>query len=80
MSANPEPDLFPDARIYRGQVYRPICTRPHLCRDGRQTLLAVWESHCVQCGAPFTLTTPLHAGKFQPNRRCQQHKRPGSTV
>lgn len=74
------PDLFPEPRLYNGQLYVAIATRPHTCLDGRETILAIWESACADCGAAFTTTTPLHASRFEPSRRCQRHKRPGQPV
>lgn len=77
---NLEPDQFPEPRVYRDQLCRPVYVRPHTCQDGRRTLLAVWESQCAHCGETFTFSTPLRAGKFQPNRLCRQHRRPGARV
>lgn len=67
-------------RLYRGQHYRLIDEEPHVCRDGRHTLLGLWESECAECGEPFLFHIPLRAKRFQPNRRCQRHKRPGARV
>lgn len=75
-----DPDQFPEPRLHGGQLYAPIATRPHTCRDGRETILAIWEAACAECGALFTTTTPLHASKFEPSRRCGLHKRPGTPV
>jgi hypothetical protein len=70
-------DPFPEPRVYKGQLYRPLTTKPHTCRDGRETILAIWEAECATCGEPFTSSTPLHSPKFQPSRRCKIHKQPG---
>lgn len=77
---DPAPDIFAESRVYRGQEYRPIYTRPHRRKDGSETVLAIWESDCSTCGEPFTVATPLFSIKFMPNRRCQRHKRPGQRV
>lgn len=74
------PDQFPEPRMFRGQLYECIESAPHRRRDGRETLLSVWQSHCWDCGAAFTFTVPLMARKFEPNRRCQRCKRPGQRV
>lgn len=67
-------------RTYRGQVYIPIGKRTRERRDGTMAELIVWQSGCAECGAPFEFTTPAKSSKFEPNRRCQKHKRPGQKV
>jgi len=67
-------------KTYRGQEYEMIGTEPYIRRDGTETLLVVWRSHCATCGKPFELRTPKESSKFDPNRRCQKHKRPGVRV
>lgn len=78
------PDLatvtFSGPRFFNGQRYVPVSLRPYTRKDGRPTLIACWLSHCPTCGEEFTCETPLFASKFQPNRRCQRHKRPGQRV
>lgn len=68
------------ARAYKGQLYYFDRTEPYTRVDGSQTQLHVWVSHCAHCGEPFECRTPAKAGRFQPNRRCAEHKRPGSRV
>ena len=67
-------------RMHNGQAYEFVAPRRHIRRDGSETLLAIWRSHCPQCGEAFLSTTPAQASKFSPNRRCQVHKRPGHRV
>jgi hypothetical protein len=67
-------------RIYQGQRYIAVGTIPHRRRDGTETRLIEWHSECAQCRAPFIARTPAAAKKFQPNRRCMKHKRPGQRV
>lgn len=62
---------------YKGQTYVAVGTVPHYCRDGRETTLSRWMSWCIQCSEPFMFTTPTQRSKFQPNRRCKEHRRPG---
>jgi hypothetical protein len=73
--------MIPSERIFDGQRYEMVGERPYIRRDGRETLVIVWRSHCAQCGAEFTISTPNSSrAKFMPNRRCQKHKRPGHRV
>jgi hypothetical protein len=67
-------------REYRGQTYTMEGRFEHQRRDGSMTTVLQWVSHCAECGAPFTFTTPAASAKFEPNRRCQKHKRPGHRV
>ena len=67
-------------RIYRGQRYDFIDTFEYVGRDDRIVLLDGWCSHCAVCGQPFAFYTPTYAVKFQPNRRCSRHHRPGRAV
>jgi hypothetical protein len=66
--------------VYKGQRYELIGDQPHTRRDATTTTLTVWRSHCPTCGEPFETRTPARAGKFEPGRRCQRHKRPGARV
>ena len=67
-------------REYRGQAYTMAGRIEHQRQDGTMTTLLQWESHCAECGALFTFKTPAASAKFEPNRRCQDHKRPGHRV
>jgi len=58
-------------RISDRQLYTLVASEPFIRRDGRQTVLAIWQSHCAQCGQCFEFKRPTRAVKFQPNRRCQ---------
>lgn len=68
----------PQERLYHGQAYVAVSREPYTRRDGSTTELVVWESLCARCGEPFTFKTPTGASKWQPNRRCHEHRRPGS--
>ncbi len=72
--------LEPQRRTYRGQGYDLVGQVPYVRRDGQLTSLLVWSSCCADCGAPFEFKTPASGGRFQPNRRCSAHKRPGQRV
>jgi len=67
-------------RLYRGQSYRAVGEVRHQRLDGSEATIVQWESACAQCGAPFVCAVPERSRKFQPNRRCQKHKRPGVRV
>lgn len=69
-----------EQRTYRGQIYSWAGSRPHTCRDGRETRLAMWSTVCADCARPFFFASPAKAAKFAPNRRCQRCKRPGQRV
>ena len=73
-------DRGPD-RTFRGQTYRLVGSFVRARkRDGSEATILIWQSFCAQCGDSFTITTPAASSKFQPNRRCQVHKRPGQRV
>jgi hypothetical protein len=59
---------------WRGQPYELTAIRPYQRRDGRDTLILVWNTKCFQCGAPFETATPQRGLKF-PTRRCPLHVR-----
>jgi len=67
-------------RIFDGQRYDLVRSEPYTRLDGGETALLVWESACPVCGTLFEVRTPAKARKFQPNRRCSKHKRPGFRV
>lgn len=70
--------LFAEGTILidAGQQYRCDRIEPYQRKDGTMTTLAVWVSHCADCGDPFEYKTPRKAHKPKFNRRCQLHKAP----
>jgi len=62
---------------WRGQQYNLIGIEPRCRRDGRDTLVLVWQTCCLTCGVSFTTTTAQRKLK-KPNRNCPTHakKRP----
>lgn len=58
-----------------------VRTEPYKRKDGSETALAVWVGHCVDCGSPFEVTTPLPwtqgfaRTKSFGRVRCDMHKR-----
>jgi hypothetical protein len=67
-------------RLHNGQWYVEVERFEHVCRNGRTTELIRWRSQCAECGSDFTFSAPANSRKFEPNRRCQKHKRPGHRV
>jgi len=52
---------------WRGQQYELVDIKPYRRRDGRDTLVFVWRSHCLTCGAAFTARAPQY-----PIRHCSK--------
>lgn len=67
-------------RDYLGQRYTVVGSSTRMRRDGTEATILTWQSQCADCGGDFTFTTPAASSKFQPNRRCPKHKRPGQRV
>lgn len=67
-------------RTFHGQRYELVGTFPRARKDGGIATINVWQSACVECGSLFEFSTPAASSKFEPNRRCQRHKRPGVRV
>jgi hypothetical protein len=67
-------------RTEKGQRYDVVDTTQRDRKDGTVATILHWQSACAECGAPFRFTTPAASAKFQPNRRCAKHKRPGQRV
>ncbi len=68
------------ARLHDGQEYAEAGRFKRERCNGSLATIITWRSRCTECGAYFTFTTPAASRKFQPNRRCQRHKRPGQRV
>jgi hypothetical protein len=61
-----------DAFETEGQRYERIGERSYTRkRDGQQTTLAVWQSHCVDCGAAFTVDGSHKPVPVRVTRRCR---------
>ena len=67
-------------KVYLGQQYVAIAMQPYLRKDGAIAEIVTWQSRCPVCGQTFTFELSARTSKFQPNRRCQKHKRPGCRV
>lgn len=66
------------AREHKGQRYTCTAAVPFTRRDGTVSAVLTWQSDCAECGAAFSFK--MGATKFEPNRRCAKHKRPGQRV
>lgn len=76
-------DMHPiNGRTFKrqGQTYRRIGIVPHICRDGREIELAIYESGCADCGRTFTCKNVRQVRARSLNRRCDEHHRPGLHV
>jgi hypothetical protein len=40
------------------RTWTRVGERPHVCKDGGTTRLAVWTAGCAICGEPFEVLTP----------------------
>jgi hypothetical protein len=67
-------------RMFKGQHYWVGNTFTRQRPDGSLAVILVWASHCATCGDHFEFTAPAAASKWEPNRRCAVHKRPGHRV
>jgi hypothetical protein len=50
--------LTVQSAIHGERIWQHVGQRDHVTHDGRAMVLAVWETHCVVCGAPFQAATP----------------------
>lgn len=41
-----------------GRVFDALGKKPHVCKDGRQIELTIWQGLCRKCAAPFEVLTP----------------------
>lgn len=61
-----------------GQRYELIGIEPYERKNGVQSHLLEWESHCADCGQRFTIKTGRSIKHL--NRRCDLHKKSGVPV
>lgn len=67
-------------REHKGQAYTCTASVPFTRKDGTVSAVLTWQSNCAECGEAFKFTSPEAAKKFEPNRRCSKHKKPGCRV
>lgn len=66
--------------IKNGQSYRVVNFQPYVRYDGSKTELVCFVSRCADCGYGYEFKLPQGATRFEPRRRCDQHKKPGVKV
>ena len=69
-----------DVAWIKGQEYRFVRTEPYTRRDGSETIVEIWESHCARCGRLFQTIRPANPAKSEWTRRCNTHKNAGIRV
>ena len=75
-------NLVGKVRTNGGQRYVCVGLSSHVCRSGREMMLAVYRSTCAErgCGRPFEVLGPKRLTGRSLNRRCPDHRRPGVSV
>lgn len=53
-----------------------VGSRPYVTKDGEALDLLEWQGSCVDCGAPFVVTTSpdIKSSKAFGLARCRQHR------
>lgn len=63
--------------MFHGQRYEMVVARSYTRRDGSETTLIIWSTHCARCGDPMEVSTTL---KSAVNRRCPECAQKGVRV
>lgn len=71
---------LPRDRIHDHQRYKCVGLTPYHRDDGQITTLEIWESNCVECFRKFRFKRSTTRRRFDPNRRCELHSKPGKRV
>jgi len=72
--------------LHGERLWRRVGERDHVTRDGRNIVLAVWQSTCVVCGEAFEVATPASIKTVEQGRRsfetttCPAHRLTPSEV
>ena len=76
--------MIGEVRMFRGQRYECGAIEPYTRKDGVQSSVALWATHCATCGQPFTVTMAVGQWDWPnfkgPTRRCRKHAKSGSRV
>ena len=62
--------------LHKGRAWRETGTELYVRKDGSETVLRVWQSKCVVCGAPITCRTPMDhtSSRAFGLCHCEKHK------
>jgi hypothetical protein len=66
-----------ETRTLTGQRFVCVGWVPHINRNGDPTVLALWGTNCAECGGATQFALAMDREKWEPSRRCAEHKRPG---
>jgi hypothetical protein len=58
------------------RVFRFVANRPWLTKAGYKCLVRVWESECVECGAPFRVMASSSTNNAFNIVHCEKHRLP----
>jgi hypothetical protein len=75
--------MIGEVRMLQGQRYECKAIEPYTRKDGVQSSIALWATHCATCGQPFELATALNVWSYKSPkvlRRCAEHRRCGLRV
>ena len=65
--------------MYKGQRFVCSGSVQHTAKAGHVVDLIAWDSHCAECGAPYTSSTNPR-GDWPPVRRCAEHRGNGPVI
>ena len=54
--------------LHGERIWRRVGERDHTTRDGRPTVLALWELACVICGQGFEVTTAANVAAVEQSK------------
>jgi hypothetical protein len=73
-----------EVRMFQGQRYECEALEPYTRKDGTQTTVALWATHCATCGQPFVIKMAIGQWDWPsfrgPVRRCREHAKKGARV
>jgi hypothetical protein len=76
--------MIGEVRMFEGQRYECEAIEPHTRKDGAQSSIALWATHCATCGQPFTVKMAIGQWDWPsfkgPVRRCREHAKMGLKV
>jgi hypothetical protein len=79
-----ESTMIGEVRMFQGQRYECEAIEPYTRKDGAQSSIALWGTHCATCGQPFTAKMAIGQWDWPsfsgPIRRCRDHAKSGRAV